>query len=77
MDAFKREFKRYKQRQPPPDLSEVIDFAEPEALAFKKWVKFLSLLLYHFGKVQNVRSRKPLCVLSAAVDSPLPKKKNL
>jgi len=38
MDCFKREFKRYKQRQPPPDLSEVIDFAEPEAQAFKKWV---------------------------------------
>lgn len=42
MDSFKREFKRYKQRQPPPDLSEVIDFAQPEALPFKKWVKFLS-----------------------------------
>lgn len=43
MDSFKREFKRYKQRQPPPDLSEVIDFAETEALPFKKWV-FLSMI---------------------------------
>ena len=30
MDPFKQEFKRYKQRKPPPDLSEVIDFEEPE-----------------------------------------------
>ncbi|KAJ7374404.1 Nucleic acid dioxygenase alkbh1 [Desmophyllum pertusum] len=37
MDSFKREFKRYKQRQPPPDLSEVIDFTQPEAVPFKKW----------------------------------------
>lgn len=44
MDSFKREFKRYKQRQPPPDLSEVIDFAQPETLTFKKWVKFLSYM---------------------------------
>ncbi|XP_078352398.1 nucleic acid dioxygenase ALKBH1-like [Oculina patagonica] len=38
MDPFKREFKRYKQRQPPPDLSEVIDFTQPEEQPFKKWV---------------------------------------
>lgn len=30
MDAFKREFKRYKQRKPLPDLAEVIDFEDPE-----------------------------------------------
>ncbi len=41
MDPFKREFKRYKQRQPPPDLSEVIYFTRPEEQPFKKWVKFL------------------------------------
>jgi hypothetical protein len=30
MDAFKKEFKHYKQRKPPPDLSQVIDFQTPE-----------------------------------------------
>lgn len=30
MDAFKKEFKRYKQRKPSPDLSDVIDFENPE-----------------------------------------------
>lgn len=38
MDPFKKEFKRYKQRQPPPDLSEVIDFTQPVGEPFKKWV---------------------------------------
>lgn len=30
MDVFKKEFKYYKQRKPPPDLSQVIDFETPE-----------------------------------------------
>lgn len=33
MDVFKKEFKHYKQRKPPPDLSKVIDFEKPEKYA--------------------------------------------
>ena len=31
LPKFRREFKRYKQRKPPPDLSDVIDFEDQES----------------------------------------------
>lgn len=41
-DAFKKIFKFYKRRNPPPDFSDVIDFSKD----------------VHSDKVRNVRARK-------------------
>ena len=40
MEAFKREFKRYKQRKPPPDLSEVLDFQDS-----RRWLNEVNKLV--------------------------------
>jgi hypothetical protein len=43
LPKFRREFKRYKQRKPPPDFSDVIDFEQQES-----WKARVPFFLYSY-----------------------------
>jgi hypothetical protein len=46
LPKFRREFKRYKQRKPPPDFSDVIDFEQKES--WKARVPFFCIVTCSF-----------------------------
>ena len=45
VDVFKASFKFYKKRKPPPDLSDVIDFSQPDYSKVKLFCVYLHIKL--------------------------------
>jgi len=64
-DSFRKMFKYYKQKQPPPDLSGVINFRDE--LSFEKHVSSLCCIFWWFVTILHSK-----CILCRESDNILP-----